>query len=118
MLTYLPFERAKRQVEAGDFSFEAIGALTIAHGEKLIREFAADPFAPLTRCPVCWGAGNRWVDEEPEERVCLTCHATGEFIRTGIFRDHSCSRCRDGAMPERCPSSVPGNCGEPMARND
>lgn len=41
MLTYLPFERAKRQVEAGDFSFEAIGALTIAHGEKLIRDYDA-----------------------------------------------------------------------------
>lgn len=36
--TYLPFESAKRRVEAGDFSFEALGALTVAHGEKLVRD--------------------------------------------------------------------------------
>ena len=39
--TYLPFERAKRRVEAGDFSFEAIGALAVTHGEKLVRDHEA-----------------------------------------------------------------------------
>lgn len=38
-LPYLPFEAAKRRVEAGDFSFEAIGALAVTHGEKLIRDY-------------------------------------------------------------------------------
>lgn len=39
--TFLPYEAAKRRVEGGDYSFEAIGALTIAHGEKLIRDYDA-----------------------------------------------------------------------------
>ena len=39
--------------------------------------------------------------------------------KTGIFRDHRCARCNDGARPERCPTpDRPGNCGEPQARND
>lgn len=32
------YETAQTRVEAGDLSFEAIGALTIAHGEKLAAE--------------------------------------------------------------------------------
>ena len=68
-----------------------------------------DPFAPPTRCPVCGGVS---------EKYCKACDSSGVFVRTGIFRAHSCARCRDGALPERCPSKVPGNCGEPHARND
>lgn len=70
-----------------------------------------DPFAPPTTCPVCGGIRGKW-------HPCEVCNGTGVFVRTGIFRDHACSRCRDGALPERCPSKVPGNCGEPHARND
>ena len=33
-----PYETAKARVEAGDFSLDAIGALTIAHGEKLVAD--------------------------------------------------------------------------------
>ena len=33
-----PYETAKARVESGDLSFEAIGALTIAHGEKLVAD--------------------------------------------------------------------------------
>ena len=72
-----------------------------------------DPFAPPTRCPVCGGLGAM-----KNGRDCQPCNGTGVFVRTGIFRDHACSRCRDGAQLERCPSKVPGNCGEPHARND
>jgi len=36
--------------------------------------------------------------------------------REGIFLYHNCSVCRNGAKP--CTSSVPGNCGNPIARND
>lgn len=36
---YLPFEAARRRVESGDFSFEAVGALCVAHGEKLLRDY-------------------------------------------------------------------------------
>ena len=32
------FETAKARVESGDFSFEAMGALCVAHGEKLVRD--------------------------------------------------------------------------------
>lgn len=39
--------------------------------------------------------------------------------KTGIFRDHRCARCRDGALLGRCPTpDRPGNCGNPIARND
>lgn len=69
---------------------------------------ARDPFAPPTTCPVCYG-------QKPK---CKVCHGTNVFVRAGIFRDHSCPRCRDGALPEYCPTKVRGACGEPMARND
>jgi hypothetical protein len=42
-----------------------------------------------------------------------------DVTKTGIFRDHRCARCSDGAHPERCPTpDRPGNCGELQARND
>jgi hypothetical protein len=41
-----------------------------------------------------------------------------DHSRTGIFVYHNCSRCRNGELPERCPTMVPGNCGYPRARND
>lgn len=39
--------------------------------------------------------------------------------KTGMFRDHSCTRCNDGAKP--CPNGQTGpsrNCEHPHARND
>lgn len=36
--------------------------------------------------------------------------------KTGIFRDHSCWKCNDGARP--CVQSRPGLCEYPHARND
>jgi hypothetical protein len=39
--------------------------------------------------------------------------------RPGIFRDHNCWRCRNGADLSKCPTpDRPGNCGNPQARND
>lgn len=63
---------------------------------------------PPTTCPLCAG----------KKQPCKACYGTNVFVRTGIFVGHACWRCRDGAAPERCPSKVPGNCGEPHARND
>lgn len=116
------FDTARAKVEAGDFSFEAMSALTVAHGELLVATdhldrsaSGVDPFAPPTRCPVCHADPSRVFGFGG---VCPACAGSGVFIRTGIFVGHSCSRCKDGARPERCPSKVPGNCGEPHARND
>src|ERR1700689_3122659 len=36
--------------------------------------------------------------------------------KTGIFRDHSCWKCRDGARP--CVNGSPSRCNFPHARND
>lgn len=36
--------------------------------------------------------------------------------RTGIFRDHNCSYCSDGAKP--CRQGSPNRCEYPHARND
>ena len=36
--------------------------------------------------------------------------------KTGIFRDHSCWKCRDGAKP--CVNGSPSRCDYPHARND
>jgi hypothetical protein len=36
--------------------------------------------------------------------------------RRGIFRDHTCYRCKDGERP--CVRGNPGNCSFPHARND
>lgn len=77
-----------------------------------------DPFAPPTRCPMCGGSGTWAPALRVRQLPCKTCNGSGEFIRTGIFCDHSCSRCLDGARPERCPTKVRGNCGELRARND
>lgn len=75
--THLPFERAKARVEAGDFSFDAMAALTVAHSEKLVRDYDAavtlvhlmgsDGSAycgairgdrtknrTVANCPICW----------------------------------------------------------------
>lgn len=39
--------------------------------------------------------------------------------REGIFRNHNCARCSNGANLSRCPTpNRPGNCGYPQARND
>lgn len=112
------YAAAKARVEAGDFSFEAVAAMTIAHGRELVAASDAldrrDPFAPPTICPLCWGDRSF----RQKGRSCRVCKGSGEFIRSGIFVAHACSRCRDGALPERCPTKVPGNCGNPVARND
>jgi len=119
-----PYETAKARVESGDLSFEAVAGMCVAHADQLVAELkdnlaglsaARDPFAPPTTCPVCYGDPKRVFGFGG---VCPACHGTGVFIRTGIFVAHSCVRCKDGARPERCPSKVPGNCGEPTARND
>lgn len=36
--------------------------------------------------------------------------------REGIFRDHNCTRCRDGKLP--CVGPNPRMCGNLFARND
>lgn len=36
--------------------------------------------------------------------------------RSGIFRDHNCWKCRNGALP--CVNPHPGRCDYPHARND
>lgn len=42
-----------------------------------------------------------------------------DHSRQGIFVHHNCHRCRNGTRLDRCPTpKTPGNCGEPMARND
>ncbi len=37
--------------------------------------------------------------------------------RGSFWQSHSCSRCQDGAQPERCPSKS-GGCEYPRAVND
>jgi hypothetical protein len=39
-----------------------------------------------------------------------------EMPREGIFRDHSCAYCQDGAKP--CRQGSPSQCEYPHARND
>ena len=39
--------------------------------------------------------------------------------RPGIFANHNCWKCKDGADLSKCPTpNRPGNCGYPHARND
>lgn len=52
----------------------------------------------------------------------VACGDDDPFIdpsKTGMFRDHRCTRCNDGAKP--CPDGQTGpsrSCGHPHARND
>lgn len=39
-----------------------------------------------------------------------------DHSRTGIFVNHNCFRCRDGALP--CKTGNPNRCEFPHARND
>lgn len=39
-----------------------------------------------------------------------------DTTKRGIFRDHSCPYCGDGARP--CRNGNPYQCGNPRARND
>lgn len=51
--------------------------------------------------------------------ILLTPYRKDPFVDTtkqGIFRDHSCPYCGDGARP--CRNGNPYQCGNPRARND
>lgn len=53
-----------------------------------------------------------WMASKPDPR-------DPDPSREGIFRDHNCSRCKNGADLSKCPTPErPGNCGYPHARND
>lgn len=82
------FETAKARVEAGDLSFEALSALTVAHGELLVATDHLDRRDPRESDPT----------------------------KAGIFRDHRCWKCNDGKKP--CAEGSPNLCGYPHARND
>lgn len=75
---------------AGDLSFEAVGAMCVAHGEKLVRDYRAD------RKPV-----------DPRDP---------DYSRVGLFIHHNCYRCHSGELP--CVQGHPNRCEFPHARND
>jgi hypothetical protein len=72
------------------------------------------------RCCICDAKEKPGMDFLAHERACIQAdqkRAMGpDHSRTGIFVNHNCAGCRDGALP--CKQGSPNLCDNPRARND
>jgi hypothetical protein len=94
-------EAVRAYIEHGDLPYSRFTGGPIAEGGKIV--------AHVSYNGRVW-AGTEWTPGA------TPLYDPIEQQRRGIFRDHSCYRCKDGVLP--CVRSNAGNCGFPHARND
>lgn len=88
------YETAKARVEAGDLSFEAIGALTIAHGEKLVRESDAADSTVIRTAEFTNGSARRsplltlYVIRGGRRSVVMTQQVAGKREARAVAQEH------------------------------
>ncbi len=78
------YEAARRRVEAGDFSLDAVGAMAIAHGQELLAASdALDRSAPLRHMMGSDGSAfcGAVRGDRSKDRTAVTCPACREVMR-------------------------------------
>jgi hypothetical protein len=110
-------EAVRAYIEHGDLPYSRFTGGPIAEGGKIVNSrFTGGPIAEGGKIVAHVSYNGRvWAGTEWTPGA-TPLYDPIEQQRRGIFRDHSCYRCKDGVLP--CVRGNAGNCGFPHARND